>query len=363
MKKTNLLCGLFMLVSIFSFAQIGAIKVTTNSAIQLGYQNYRWLGFGFNSSSPTTSQSQWSIEHWDGGLNFWKPWPSSNSGNYKMFLSDDGFVGINMKPSSTATSNLNSMSRWPSTIGNMRLQIYGNVISHGYYHWSDSALKSNVESLENCTPKLLALTPRKYNYRTELTIEGTRANSSDDITKDSTIKSDRTLTSFEETKHYGLFAQDVKRQFPNLVSAIGDYEAVNYGELITILIKGFQEQHKIIDSQKLEIAQLRQEIVNWQGRSIDTNGQSQTRLFQNNPNPFDQNTTITYFIDENTTISSATIEVRNIMGNLESTLTLGDRSGLGSIDYNGSSLTQGYYIFTLKVNGSIKDSKMFFKEK
>ena len=50
------------------------------------------------------------------------------------------------------------------------------------------------------------------------------------------------------------------------------------------------------------------------------------------------------------------------MGNLKNTLTLGDRSGMGQIEYNGSSLSHGYHIFTLKVNGSIKDSKMFLKE-
>jgi hypothetical protein len=50
------------------------------------------------------------------------------------------------------------------------------------------------------------------------------------------------------------------------------------------------------------------------------------------------------------------------MGNLKATLSLGDRSGLGQVDFDGSNLTQGYYIYTLKLNGSIKDSKMFLKE-
>ena len=85
-------------------------------------------------------------------------------------------------------------------------------------------------------------------------------------------------------------------------------------------------------------------------------------MFQNTPNPFDGITKISYFIDENINISIATIEVRDIMGNLKATLALGDRSGIGEVDYDGSSLTQGYYIYTLKVNGGVKDSKMFLKE-
>ena len=161
---------------------------------------------------------------------------------------------------------------------------------------------------------------------------------------------------------YGLIAQEVDAIFPNLLGSAGNKKSLNYTELIPVLIKGFQEQQKIIDSQKLELARLRQEIVNWQGRSIDTIGQSKSRLFQNTPNPFDGTTTITYFIDESTSVSSATIEVRNIMGVLQSTMVLQDGTGLGSIEYQGGSLTPGYYIYTLKVNGSVKDSKMFLKE-
>ncbi|MFY7862170.1 MAG: T9SS type A sorting domain-containing protein, partial [Chitinophagales bacterium] len=82
-----------------------------------------------------------------------------------------------------------------------------------------------------------------------------------------------------------------------------------------------------------------------------------------NPNPFDGITTISYFIDENITVSSSSIEIRDIMGNLKTTIPLTDRSGVGEITYDGSLLTLGYYIYTLKVNGGVKDSKMFLIER
>lgn len=346
-----------ILLSLNLSAQIGAFRITSGSAIQLGYSNYRYLSFGISPTTP--NNGAWAIEHWDGGLNFWKPWPSSNSGNYKMFLSDDGFVGINMKPNPRATSNSNAMSKWCPTAGNMRLQVSGNVISHGYFHWSDSLLKTNVQQLENCTEKLMALRPKKYNYKLDIPVGASTGDTNSIDEKQFTATAD---TQSEEPHHYGLYAQEVKRQFPLLVSSIGNYEAVNYSEFVTILIKGFQEQQATIDSQRLEIANLRQEIINWQGRSIDTIGQSRSRLFQNTPNPFDGTTTITYFIDESVSVSSATIEVRNIMGTLQSTITLSDGTGLGSVEYNGGMLNPGYYIYTLKINGSVKDSKMFLKE-
>jgi hypothetical protein len=40
----------------------------------------------------------YSIEYWDGGLNFWRPANSSNSGNYKLFIADNGNIGIGRKP-------------------------------------------------------------------------------------------------------------------------------------------------------------------------------------------------------------------------------------------------------------------------
>ena len=343
-------------------AQVGAFQVrrqnTSDAAIMLGYNDYRYLTFGKASANP--NNGAWSIEHWNSGLNFWRPWNTWNSGNYKMFISDGGFVGINMRPMDWYTQSVpvSSNAWWlRRTISNFRLQIEGNAISHGWYTWSDVSIKTNIENLPTVLTKVLALEPKMYNYIKERSNSDVPITDSIDI-KDSTIKADLHLPvpTENEPKHYGLIAQDVKVQFPNIVGTVKEnLEAINYVELVPILIKAIQEQQQTIQD-------LRQEIINWQGRSIDTIGQSRSRLFQNTPNPFDGTTTITYFIDETTAVTSAIIEVRNIMGVLQSTITLSDGTGLGSVLYNGSNLTQGYYIYTLKINGSVKDSKMFLKE-
>lgn len=339
-------------------AQIGAFQVrrqnASDAAIMLGYNDYRYLTFGKASAAP--NNGAWAIEHWGSGLNFWRPWNTWNSGNYKMFISDGGFVGINMRPMDWYTQ---SVPWWwaRATVSNFRLQIEGNAISHGWYTWSDLSIKSNIENVPTVLTKVLALEPKMYNYTKDRLNSDIPIADSIDV-KDSTIKADLNMPipTENEPKHYGLIAQDVKVQFPNIVGKVKEnLEAVNYVELVPILIKAIQEQQQTIQD-------LRQEIIDWQGRSIDTIGQSKSRLFQNNPNPFDGNTTITYFIDENTAVTSATIEVRNIMGTLQSTIVLSDGTGLGSVTYNGSSLTVGYYIYTLKINGSVKDSKMFLKE-
>jgi hypothetical protein len=340
----------------------GIFRVSGGSA-QIGYQNYRWLGLGFNSSSPTSNQSQWGIEHYASGLNFWKPWPSFNNGNFKLHISDYGHVSIGNPANPWFQKTAGS---WPFQyqVQNFKLQVHGNVVAIGgnYFTHSDSAAKENMTNLpENTLSKLLQLVPLKYNYKQNFNIGGYDV---DTAILDSSItgKSFSLNPNNDTSLHFGFTAQAISRLFPNLVSGIGNSEAVNYIEFIPIIVRGIQDQQKVIDSQRLEIAQLRQEIINWQGRSIDTIGQSRSRLFQNSPNPFDGTTTITYFIDESTPVTSATIEVRNIMGTLQSTIVLNDGTGIGSTEYNGSNLSPGYYIYTLKINGSIKDSKMFLKE-
>ena len=49
------------------------------------------IRFGCDS---TWAIPKWSIEYHNGGLNFWKPNGSTNAGDYKLFLKDDGKIDI-----------------------------------------------------------------------------------------------------------------------------------------------------------------------------------------------------------------------------------------------------------------------------
>ena len=52
-------------------------------------------------------------------------------------------------------------------------------------------------------------------------------------------------------KRYGLLSHEVAEVFPNLVNKINsDIEAINYVELVPVLIKAIKEQQTIINSQK-----------------------------------------------------------------------------------------------------------------
>jgi hypothetical protein len=77
--------------------------------------------FGDNGTSP--NNGQWGIEYVPSasgtpGLNFWRPWPTSNSGNYFMFLADNtGNVGINTNnPTARLTVNGNMLIGDPASV-------------------------------------------------------------------------------------------------------------------------------------------------------------------------------------------------------------------------------------------------------
>jgi hypothetical protein len=336
----------------------------------------RSLTFGNAQAAPTGSPNngQFSIEQYWGGLHIYKAWPTWGHGMWKMHLNDLGMLGVNMRAMTrTYTGSFNSsQNQWACY-----LWVNGRAASDGWYTYSDSSMKGNVSPLNNSLEKVLAMKPVSYVYKSRKFAGHDTIPDSLTIDIDSgklmAIKADKekleALSEMETTAHYGFIAQELKRVCPVVVAELGPIEGVNLPEIVPLLVHTIQIEHKSkdslkkrIDSMTLEIQQLRQEIVNWQGRSIDTIGQTKSRLFQNTPNPFDNNTTITYLIDETTPVTSANIEVRNIMGTLQSVIALNDGTGLGSVQYNGSNLTQGYYIYTLKINGSVKDSKMFLKE-
>lgn len=94
MKTRLFLLAAFVLIgTIKSSAQAELRRLPDSHLIfQVGNLEYTPIAIG---SSPDVDYGAWFIEHWDGGLNFAKPWGSTNWGNYKLFLKDDnGFVGI-----------------------------------------------------------------------------------------------------------------------------------------------------------------------------------------------------------------------------------------------------------------------------
>ena len=78
-------------------------------------------------------------------------------------------------------------------------------------------------------------------------------------------------------------------------------------------------------------------------------------LMQNSPNPFQTDTNIQYFIEENA--AKARIEIRNTAGELLKSYDL-EQTGIGTMNLDRRDFADGSYVYTLSVDGKIVDSKV-----
>ena len=129
--------------------------------------------------------------------------------------------------------------------------------SDGYLTGSDKNLKQNIKDFTSAMEIINQLHPKQYDYR-----------------HDGNYK----LMNLPQGEHYGLIAQDVETILPNLVkdskfetrygkanpdkeniknSETISFKALNYTELIPIMIKGMQELQEVNDKQEQRIETFR----------------------------------------------------------------------------------------------------------
>lgn len=250
----------------------------------------------------------------------------------------------------------------------------GNVYSTGTYVGSDLKLKKNITDLTSAMDIINQLHPKKYDFRDDGNYQ---------------------LMHLPKGNHFGLIAQEVEKILPNIVQdtkfetansqadanlkqpSIGgkensansvkpadktkseeiDFKAVNYTELIPIIIKGMQEQQAVIEKQQQEIDELQQMVKNNTSGFSSTTPKSAeisgTYLLQNAPNPFSQNTTVRCYVPS--TVQQAKLAVYNMNGQLIKTFSL--TSGMNTVTISAGTLSSGQYTYTLLADGKKVDSK------
>jgi hypothetical protein len=136
----------------------------------------------------------------------------------------------------------------------------GDVYASGTYSGSDEKLKQNINDFSGAMEIINQLHPKYYEYRHD---------------------GDYKLMNLPGGNHYGLIAQDVEKLLPDLVkdtkfetknakvnatpediknSATIKFKALNYTELIPIIIKGMQEMS--IENEKLKAENDNQQKIN-----------------------------------------------------------------------------------------------------
>jgi hypothetical protein len=248
----------------------------------------------------------------------------------------------------------------------------GSIFVHGsVYTGSDQKLKQNIQDFTSAMEIINQLHPKKYDFR-----------------QDGYYK----LMKLPQGTHFGLIAQDVEKVLPNLVkdtkfessleasatkpspdgkselqqntkSETIDFKAVNYTELIPIMIKGMQEMQAKIDEQQRRIEELENRNALSNTSTLSSNSPAQATintkatgayLKQNAPNPFRQNTVINYYIPQNA--DKAFINITDMNGRLIKTFTVAGK-GDGQLMIESGQLTSGTFQYSLIVNGKLIDAK------
>lgn len=266
-----------------------------------------------------------------------------------------------------SNSQNNTIDNWAGFFGG-DVNILGQAyVSSGMWTGSDKRFKTNLKPLESVNEKLKKLHAYTYNFKTDAEFKD---------------------FNFSNREQIGLIAQELQEVFPQLVNENRNgYLSVNYQGMIPVLLEGMKEQQSKIDS--LTKITGRQDSINkavkdqlaaltsminaccatnsGSGRSTATDGGQDVDLSdkdaivlsQNVPNPFAEQTTITYNIPSR--VDKAQILFYNSAGQIIQTADIKAR-GKGKINVFASDLSAGLYHYTLVADGVVIDSKQMVRE-
>ncbi|MFN8308733.1 MAG: tail fiber domain-containing protein [Chitinophagales bacterium] len=149
---------------------------------------------------------------------------------------------------------------------------------------------------------------------------------------------------------FGLIAQDVQKIFPEIVysDSLGIL-GVDYLALIPYLVEVVKVQDLYIKEIKDALKDKAINISTATDVSDDVN-----KLFQNNPNPFNNNTIIKCIVSDK--VKNATLYVYDMNGGQQKVLPIKER-GTINVELNAGSLKPGLYFYTLICDASEVDTK------
>ncbi|HEX5153051.1 MAG TPA: tail fiber domain-containing protein [Parafilimonas sp.] len=236
----------------------------------------------------------------------------------------------------------------------------GSVYSTGIFQPSDLALKKDIKDLTKATDIIKQLHPKMYHYK-----------------DDGNFKS----MNLPKGDRYGLIAEDVEKVLPGLVKetrfdprsdadiengktgGAENFKALNYTELIPIIIKSVQEQQTIIekqqaviDRQQQQIDELKQTVRNGMASGTSDSKSAEATgayLIQNAPNPFSESTTVKCYVPSSVKQSQLALYDRN--GKMIKSYTLSE--GINTVNIIGGNLASGQYAYSLLADGKKVDTK------
>ncbi|HIA05989.1 MAG TPA: tail fiber domain-containing protein, partial [Flavobacteriales bacterium] len=216
------------------------LYVTSSTALRSGYF--------FNDANSTSTTF---------GL-YAGAYGAGSGNNYGVAVDVSGGTGTNMGVRAFAVGGSIAYGVWGYATGassgtNWAIYSQGSSYATGTWGASDSRLKINVAGFDGALSRIGQLPVKTYHFDNE---------------KYPTFN-------FPTQRQYGIMAQDLEKVFPEMVlesdhpipgengeltEETVEIKAVNYVQLIPVLVKAVQEQQVIIESQKSELESLKAEV-------------------------------------------------------------------------------------------------------
>ena len=226
-------------------------------------------------------------------------------------------------------------------------KVTGTLYAGNVVNTSDIRLKENIKSVSkkedgsSFLDKIMSVDVLEYNLKdrtSELFSE----------TKDADEKVTKFIAREKARRHFGVSAQELQQLFPNLVEEGQDgYLAVNYIELVPVLIRSIQELKQELDEAKGSGARTRGTT------DVSQAVTSQNILYQNTPNPFKEKTTIRFSLADD--VKNASVCIFDMSGKMLKKFPIS--SGDSSVSVGGYELGEGMFLYSLIVNGQEIDTK------
>lgn len=246
-----------------------------------------------------------------------------------------------------------------------RLFVNGVASKPGGGVWttsSDARLKQDVTEYTDGLDKILKINPVTFKYNGKAGIDS------------------------KET-YVGIIAQEIQEVAPYTVSnyiyeddkgAKEEYLQFDGTALTYMLINAVQEQNQMIEKKNKENQELKIQVNRLEERmakleallskgstsnislpsntqqDVFLNGANQARLLQNAPNPFKTQTTVKYFLPNNTT--DAFLRISDQAGRVLKNIKL-EGTGEGQVNINAQELPVGTYTYTLLIGSKPVDVK------
>ncbi len=274
----------------------------------------------------------------------------------------NGYQGRNMGVMGYLSGSKNGAGIYGTIYSNLNINIPGTYAGYFYgdtkvtgtiyagnvVNTSDIRLKENIESVSNkeggvsFLDKIMSVDVLEYNLKDRTS----------ELFSDAEIKDEKVVNYIAREKakrHFGVSGQELQQLFPNLVEEGEDgYLAVNYIELVPVLIRSIQELKQELDEKNASNQGTR--------GTTDTNSNplaNKCVLYQNTPNPFKEKTVIRFKLADD--IKDAAICIFDMTGKTIKKLPVS--SGMDSVSVGGYELGEGMFLYSLIVNGQEIDTK------